>query len=251
MRDWLLIAKTLHFYKMIMKNNHIVKLLAGAVAATAVAFLVVAGAASPSDHAAEKGDWRAKVTSLAADKFKHPAWGFSHSKRDYALARKLAATDGVVLDDEVLFAAAYLHDIGTFAPWESAVMDHADAGAASVPRILTAAGFPAAKIPAVQDAIRTHMYDRKPVGPEARYLHDADALDWLGAIGAARVLALVDEKGGDPSGPDVVKQLQGNLTDVPGKLVSPAGKALVAERREQLDKFLKMLASQTNNYESL
>ncbi len=34
-------------------------------------------------------------------------------------------------------------------------------------------------------AIKTHMFDRDPVGPEALYLHDADALDWLGAVGAA------------------------------------------------------------------
>jgi HD superfamily phosphodiesterase len=251
MRDRLLIAKTMRIYKLIMKKTHVMKILAGTAAAATIAFLVSASVTRPTRRAASDGDWRGRVTSLAADKFKHPAWGYSHSKRDYALARQLAATDGVALDDDVLFASAYLHDIGTFAPWESTVMDHADAGAASVPRVLTDMGFPASKIPTVQDAIRTHMYDRTPVGPEARYLHDADALDWLGAIGAARVLALVDEKGGDPSGPDVVKQLQENLTDVPGKLVSPAGKALVAERLQQLDQFLKMLASQTNNIESL
>ena len=54
-----------------------------------------------------------------------------------------------------------------------------------VDTVLKGTGFPMAKIDAVRGAIRTHMYYRDPVGPEALYLHDADALDWLGAIGVA------------------------------------------------------------------
>jgi hypothetical protein len=46
-----------------------------------------------------------------------------------------------------------------------------------VDTILKGTGFPMAKIDAVRGAIRTHMYERDPVGPEALYLHDADALD--------------------------------------------------------------------------
>jgi HD superfamily phosphodiesterase len=61
---------------------------------------------------------------------------------------------------------------------------------------------------AVRGAIRTHMYYRDPAGPEALYLHDADALDWLGAIGAARIFGLVDTKGGKPDGPQAVKMLE-------------------------------------------
>ena len=34
--------------------------------------------------------WRDAVTSFAAEHFKNPAWGFSHSQRDYRLARELA-----------------------------------------------------------------------------------------------------------------------------------------------------------------
>jgi len=45
-------------------------------------------------------------------------------------------------------------------------------------------------------AVRTHMFAREPQGPEALYLHDADALDWLGAIGVARIIGIVDPKGG-------------------------------------------------------
>src|ERR1700730_12426717 len=56
--------------------------------------------------------WRTTVREFAASQFNHPAWGYSHSLRDYALARELAAADHVTLDDEVLFAAACLDGMG-------------------------------------------------------------------------------------------------------------------------------------------
>lgn len=103
------------------------------------------------------------------------------------------------------------------------------------------------KIEAVRGAIRTHMFDRNPVGPEALYLHDADALDWLGAIGVARIFGLVDPKGGSPTAPEVVPKLESNLAKVPARVLSPAGKARVPERVEQLGTFLRQLRQQTQN----
>src|SRR5882757_4600392 len=70
--------------------------------------------------------WRTKVTAFAAENFKHPAWGLSHSQRDYALARSLAASDHVMLDDDVLFAAAYLHDMAAFPQWAEDKKEHGD-----------------------------------------------------------------------------------------------------------------------------
>ena len=96
---------------------------------------------------------------------------------------------------DVLFAASFLHDMAAFPPWEDTKADHSDVGARLVDSVLKGTGFPMEKIDAVRGAIRTHMYYRDPVGPEALYLHDADALDWLGAIGVARIMALVDPHG--------------------------------------------------------
>lgn len=202
----------------------------------------------PASAAVTEAAWRGQVRTFARDNFKQPAWGFSHSERNYALAKRLAASDGVALDDDVLFAAAYLHDMAAFPTWAKEGVDHADRAAELVPAMLQGWGFPAAKIPAVQGAIRTHMYFRDPVGPEAIYLHDADALDWLGAIGVARIMALVDPKGEKPTGPDAVKLLEDNLAKVPDRVLSPAGKALVPERREELARWLETLRQQTDDY---
>jgi HD superfamily phosphodiesterase len=108
-----------------------------------------------------------------------------------------------------------------------------------------------AKLDATRGAIRTHMFDRTPLGPEARYLHDADALDWLGAVGITRVLALAHPNGGDPDGPAVVKMLEDNLTQVPAGVLTPAGRRLLPARRAQLERFLRELRSETDELRSL
>lgn len=191
-------------------------------------------------------DWRAGLDAFAHHHFSHPAWGWQHSRRDYEVARDLARADHVAVDDDVLFAAAYIHDIAGFAPWEDKDLshDHSDVGAAQLGEVLIGLGFPAAKIDAVREATRTHMYYRKAVSPEAIYVHDADALDWLGAIGVARILATVEHGNPPPATPDpasardlpaAVAEIEQNLKDVPAGVQSPAARArmpaLIAEAR--------------------
>jgi hypothetical protein len=219
-------------------------------------FLIAALAAGASIGAAPTAtlpapDWRATLRELALSHFKNPAWGYSHCLRDYALARELAAADHVTLDDDVLYAASYLHDMAAFPPWEDVKVDHSDVGARVVDTVLKGTGFPMGKIEAVRAAIRTHMYYRDPVGPEALYLHDADALDWLGAIGVARIMALVDPHGGNPDSPKAVAMLTDNLGKVPGRVLSPAGRARIPERKAELEKFLSDLKRETDDLRAL
>jgi HD superfamily phosphodiesterase len=222
-----------------------------ALLALAGAALASGAAAAPQPEKAHPQDWRATVHRFAAIHLKHPAWGLSHSERDYDLARALAAADRVVLDDDVLYAAAYLHDVAAFAPYEKESVDHADEAARIVDTLLEDTGFPMAKIEAVRGAIRTHMFTREPVGPEAIYLHDADALDWLGAIGVARIFGLVDPQGGAPDGPRAVKMLQENLAKVPPRVLSPAGRARLPERTHELQEFLKSLSAESGDFHTL
>lgn len=227
------------------------------LAAGLVFLLVIAatqsGPATAAPSPAHAADWHTVVRNFAARHFKHPAWGFSHSVRDYEVAKALAAEDHVVLDDDVLYAAAYLHDMAAFAPWdrEKEGIDHADEAARIVHTVLRGTGFPMLKIDAVRGAIRTHMYDRAPQGPEALYLHDADALDWLGAVGVARILALIDPNGGQPDGPKAVKMLDENLARVPARVLSPAGRARVPGLQVELATFLKDLRRETDDLRTL
>lgn len=198
-------------------------------------------------HAADPAPqgWRGKVTAFAAGHFKNPAWGFSHSERDYNLARSLAAADHVALDDDILFAAAYMHDMGAFDPWDKEKGEHGDIAAAKIDLVLGNTDFPKTKLNAVREAIRTHMFNYDAKGPEARYLHDADTLDWLGAIGVARLLALADPNGGKPTAPDIIKGIKANQAAVPKGVVTPAGKARGAPMIAEENAFLDAPAKQT------
>jgi hypothetical protein len=224
-------------------------LLAG-IAFTSFATAAVA-ADAPTPTIERTGDWRMAVHRFAEANLKHPAWGLSHSERDYELAKQLAAADGVTLDDDVLYAAAYLHDVAAFAPFRKPDVDHQDEAARIVESMLAGTGFPISKIEAVRGAIGTHMYARDPRGPEAIYLHDADALDWLGAIGVARVFGLVDPNGGSPDGPAVVKRLEHTLTEVPPRIVSNAGKARAPQRVGELEAFLRDLKAESADLRTL
>lgn len=206
---------------------------------------------APTPTIERTGDWRAAVQRFVEANMKHPAWGLSHSVRDYELAKELAAADKVTVDDDVLYAAAYLHDVAAFAPFRKPDVDHQDEAATIVESMLAGTGFPMSKIEAVRGAIRTHMFARDPVGPEAIYLHDADALDWLGAIGVARVFGLVDPNGGSPDGPTVVKRLESSLTTVPSRIVSKAGKARTPQRVRELEQFLRDLKAESADLRSL
>jgi len=227
------------------------KAMLAAAALTLMGVIASLPAASQPPRATT--DWHVTVRQFAAQHFHNPAWGFSHSVRDYDLARELARRDKVTLDDDVLYAAAYLHDMAAFAPWsrEKEGIDHADEAARIVDTILAGTGFPAEKIEAVRAAIRTHMFDRDPVGQEATYLHDADALDWLGAVGVARIFGLVAPNGGDPDGPKAAKMLLDNLAAVPQRVKSPAGQRLAQTRTSELKRFLTELRQETRNLDTL
>src|ERR1700727_2777373 len=84
----------------------------GAAEPTMAAAPAAAPVTAPAAAPAAASDWHATVRAFAAKHFKNPAWGYSHCLRDYALARELAAADHVTLDDDVLFAAYYLHYLG-------------------------------------------------------------------------------------------------------------------------------------------
>lgn len=229
-----------------------VRALAAAALLMSAGLLGIPPCAAAAPAATPAGpDWRVTVRRFAEEHLKHPAWGVSHSQRDYDLARELAAAEHAALDDDVLYAAAYLHDVAAFAPYEKEGVDHADQAAQIVDTLLQGTGFPMSKIEAVRGAIRTHMFAREPSGPEAVYLHDADALDWLGAIGVARIFALVDPNGGKPDGPAAVKMLQENLAQVPSRIISKAGRVRSEAGVRELRQFLADLGAETEHFRTL
>jgi len=208
---------------------------------------VARGGAAPPQTAtgiALDAPWKVTVYELARTTFKHPAWGWQHSERDYQLALEVANGDRLAVDTDVLFAAAFLHDMAAFPPYEKKGMEHGDRAAETSEAVLRDAGFPMAKFPAVQAAERGHMYySAAGTVPEAIALHDADSLDFLGAVGAMRILALTGEAKPDATG--AIKTLRSFVKDIPPKLITNTAKKLGAQRVAELVTILDRLQAET------
>ena len=121
-----------------------------------------------------------------------PVHDFDHVLRVYHIAERLAKAEDA--DLEIIQAAALLHDSRGSAPGrsDSQRQEHHIASAEFAGLILLEEGWSKARIQAVQHCIRAHRFrsnGEKPLTLEARILFDADKLDVLGAIGAARTIA--------------------------------------------------------------
>ena len=217
-------------------------------AALCVLTLAAAPASSPPSQTATgiplDAPWKVTIYELARTKFLHPAWGWQHSERNYRVGIALAQADGLTVDRDVLFAAAFLHDMAAFMPCADAHMEHGDCAAQESASVLREAGFPMEKFSRVAAAERTHMYYRDPgTIPEAIVLHDADSLDFLGDVGAARMISLTGEKAS--SFAPAVKTLRTFLREIPPHLVTHAAQRIGAQRAGELQRFLDALDAET------
>ncbi|MBX6764531.1 MAG: HD domain-containing protein, partial [Rubrobacteraceae bacterium] len=59
-------------------------------------------------------DLAAEIEALVARAGTHPVWGYAHCLRVYETARSLAREEELDHDEEALFLAALLHDIGLY-----------------------------------------------------------------------------------------------------------------------------------------
>lgn len=193
--------------------------------------------ASPAGIPADS-PWRAAVLAHAMEHLRHPGWGWRHSERDYLLSMAVAEAEGLTVDPEVMFAAAFLHDWGGIEPFARPGVDHASRSVELAEPFLRDAGFPMDKFPAVRAAILGHMYDREPEGPEAVALHDADLLDFLGATGAARMLAVTGDR---PDYDQALERIERFAADLPGRLKTTGAREMAATRVAAMTAFLEAL----------
>lgn len=181
-----------------------------------------------------------------------PREKFSHQPRLYRLACRVG--QGTDYDDDVLFAAAWLHDIGVFIghrpedPAQLVVWDHLAYALRVVPGILESNGFPADKIPAVLEAIRTHLPSAEPTTLEGILLRDADTLEQLGAVGILRTVCKIGRDTRFAIFPDALKSLQRALETLPAKLKTASARELAGPRVAILQAFL--VAAQTEGVQS-
>jgi uncharacterized protein len=178
-----------------------------------------------------------------------PAYKFGHQPRLYALTQQIAAltTPTPQYDDDIVYAAAYLHDLGVFVghrpedPAALAEWDHIAYACDRAPTLLASFGFPAEKIPAVLDCIREHLPRETPLSFEATLLRDADILEQLGAIGTLRTAAKLDSDTRFHQLSDVRASLRRTSLTLPPLIHLDATRTLAAPRIATLKTFLTAL----------
>ncbi len=192
-------------------------------------------------------DWKAQVYAFAQKYAQHPAWGIAHFERDYRMTLELAHAEGIAIDEDVLFACAFLHDIGGIPPNDKPGVDHALRTTQVVEPLLPTWGFPMEKWPAVKDMILGHIYyGVAPASLQSQAFRDADIVDFLGVIGAARIFAVAEEeKGTDTTLKPSVQLLRNFVKTMPGLCSLSACKPLAAERAQELTRLLDRLDVET------
>ncbi len=171
-----------------------------------------------------------------------PVDKFSHQTRLYELTRQVGV--GQIYDDDIVFAAVWLHDLGVFVghrpeePAALAAWDMIAYAVAKSPDILQRFGFPAEKIPAVLEVIQTHQPAFNPASIEGVILRDADILEQLGATGILRNVCKIGRDTRFKTFPEVLRLLQRNADTLPAQLRLPAARQLAEPRLQVLRAFL-------------
>jgi len=192
-------------------------------------------------------EWRESVVEFVRANAL-PVDKFGHQPRLYALACKIG--HALAFDDDILFAAAWMHDLGVFVghrpedPAQLARWDHVPYTIARSRELLAGCGFPPQKLDAVAEAIRTHQPLDTPRAIEAILLRDADILEQLGAVGALRAIAKVGRDNRFPTFSAVIPVLRNAVETLPGKLQTDSAKALAAARVELLRHLLAAIESE-------
>lgn len=188
---------------------------------------------------------------------------FEHVLRVYRMAERLAAAEGA--DLEIIRAAALLHDAEGAAPGGESRADHHHASAEFAAQVLASEGWSLERIAAVQHCIRAHRYrgTEAPQTLEAQIIFDADKLDVLGAIGAARVIGYASLAGTpwyqQPSQQflDSGKEVEGEahsayhehlfkLRKVRDRMHTATARSIAEERLQYLDEFFERLIEEWN-----
>ncbi len=187
-------------------------------------------------------DFRTAIVDYIREQAK-PVDKLSHQVRLYVLTKEVGA--GQTYDDDVVFAAAWMHDLGVFIghrPEDLAALAKWDMIAYAVervPALLKQFGFPMEKIPAVIEVIRTHQPHYDPKAMEGIIIRDADILEQLGAAGILRMVSKIGRDTRFQIFPDALRVLQKNADTLFSQLRLPAARQLAEPRLQVLKAFLR------------
>ncbi len=193
--------------------------------------------------------WRHLLADYIATEAK-PVEKYGHQPRLYALTQQIG--EDLTYDDDIVYAAAWLHDLGVFIghrpedPEALARWDHVVYTVNRTPALLSSFGFPEEKIAAVLECIRNHQPRDTPESLESTILRDADILEQLGAVGILRTVCKVGRDTRFATFRDAAAALQKALDALPALVRLPSSRRLAEGRIKVHRDFLVALAAEAN-----
>lgn len=157
--------------------------------------------------------------------------GFDHYQRIYKHAREIIEGE---YDDDVLHAAAFLHDLVIDDPHEQKSVEKAI-------NFLKESGWSQEKLDAVKHCILEHVPNGKPETKEAIAIHDSDMLDFLGATGITRLSIWAREWNEATTIKEVLELIKKFRELAINNLVSEKAKELAKDKIKIMDKAIKEL----------
>jgi uncharacterized protein len=186
------------------------------------------------------------------------AHDWAHIGRVSATARKLCLNQDV--DEEVVLAAVYCHDIVNLAKDHPDRKNASTMAAETARPLLEAAGFSSEQISKIVAAVIEHSFSKglSHSSLESAIVQDADRLDTLGAIGILRCASVSTQMGGkfyepfDPLGKDRVLDDKAFMLDhyttklfkLPELMNTRSGRRLADERVAFMRSFVLQLESE-------
>jgi uncharacterized protein len=166
------------------------------------------------------------ILELIKNSDAHPALGWKHCLRVFHLAKELSQ-QYTILDEEILYMACLLHDIGKYPGYALPNVDHVLRSKGIATNILKKYNLEQNKLNKVLEAIESHMYYSEPQGTdEAIYLRDANILDSIGNIGIVKIISLVGYDNLLDSPEEAITRIQTFAEALPKKVHTKNGKRI-------------------------
>lgn len=165
-------------------------------------------------------------------------YGLGHSLRIIELVRQISG--GAPYNADIIAFCAYVHDFGAYARYAVEGRDHAARSDEVLPGYMEMFDFSAEEQAIIHETVLNHHNPAKLKSAEAVLFRDADALDFMGAIGIARDIAR--------AGKDIKKgiaSIRTHRAKLPGNLTLEASKRLGESRIREMDDFLSRYEAET------
>lgn len=164
--------------------------------------------------------------------------GLSHTRRLLRLVSIIG--EGLAYDADVVWLAAHLHDWGGYPKWAQAGVDHALRSKEVAEAFLAERSCPPEQMERILECIETHHSGDPNRRVEAILLSDADALDFLGAVGVLRDCSRFPR--------DLRKAYESaraHRQRLPGVICLERSRAIAQQRIERMDALLAAFEDET------